>query len=134
MHLAESVIATAIFVAGILLLNTGTPKSPETADVRSYLAQFLNDPRIIDIHPVARWLLLNLIILRFRPAKSATAYRLIWTERGSPLLFHGQDLAAALHIPLEKFWAYKFRWPLQLQKLLQRVVNTWMNQVDVTCT
>jgi len=77
---------------GVLLLNTGTPASPQTRDVRRYLAQFLNDPRVIDLHPVARWLLLNLIILPFRPAKSALAYQAIWTARGSPLLTHCQDL------------------------------------------
>ncbi len=81
---------------GILLVNLGTPDSPETGDVRRYLAEFLNDPRVIDINPVSRWFLLNLIILRFRPAKSAEAYKKIWTERGSPLLTHGQDLTKAI--------------------------------------
>lgn len=85
---------------GVLLVNTGTPRSPQTADVRRYLAQFLNDPRVIDMHPVGRWLLLNLIILPFRPAKSAHAYRAIWTPRGSPLLCHGEDLATRLQAVL----------------------------------
>ncbi|MGH1342138.1 MAG: ferrochelatase [Nannocystales bacterium] len=78
---------------GILLVNLGTPDSPETGDVRRYLAEFLNDPRVIDIHPVSRWFLLNLIILRFRPAKSAAAYKKIWSDEGSPLLIHGKALA-----------------------------------------
>ncbi len=78
---------------GILLVNLGTPDSTEVADVRRYLREFLNDPRVIDIHPVGRWFLLNLIILPFRPAKSAEAYRTIWTDEGSPLLFHGVALA-----------------------------------------
>lgn len=73
-------------------MNLGTPDRPDVPAVRRYLAEFLADPRVIDINPVARWLLLNLVILRFRPAKSAEAYRVIWTERGSPLLFHGRDL------------------------------------------
>ena len=85
---------------GVLLVNTGTPASPRTRDVRRYLAQFLNDPRVIDLHPIARWLLLNLIILPFRPAKSAHAYRAIWTERGSPLLTHCQDLTAQVQAQL----------------------------------
>jgi ferrochelatase len=79
---------------GVLLLNLGTPDSPSVPDVRRYLREFLADPRVIDINPVGRWLLLNLIILPFRPAKSAKAYASIWGERGSPLLFHSQDLAA----------------------------------------
>lgn len=81
---------------GILLVNLGTPNSPQTGDVRRYLAEFLNDPRVIDINPVGRWLLLNLVILRFRPAKSAEAYQKIWSEQGSPLLIHGKRLTEAV--------------------------------------
>ena len=77
---------------GVLLVNLGTPDSPSTGDVRRYLREFLSDPRVIDINPLARWLLLNLIILPFRPRQSAEAYQTIWTDRGSPLLFHGEDL------------------------------------------
>lgn len=78
---------------GLLLVNLGTPDSTEVADVRKYLHEFLSDPRVIDIHPVARFLLLHLIILRTRPRASAHAYRTIWTERGSPVLWHTVDLA-----------------------------------------
>jgi ferrochelatase len=80
--------------AGLLLVNLGTPDSPKTPDVRRYLREFLSDPRVIDIGAFRRWLLLNLIILPFRPARSAEAYEKIWTGRGSPLLFHTRDLAA----------------------------------------
>jgi ferrochelatase len=85
---------------GVLLVNLGTPDSPETGDVRRYLREFLSDPRVVDIHPVGRWLLLNLIILPFRPAKSGHAYKTIWTEAGSPLLTHGRDLTAAVQAAL----------------------------------
>lgn len=77
---------------GLLLVNLGTPESPKTGDVRRYLREFLSDPRVLDIGPWRRWLLLNLIIVPFRPRASGRAYEKIWTERGSPLLFHGQDL------------------------------------------
>ena len=70
---------------GLLLINLGTPDSPGVADVRRYLREFLSDPRVIEIHPLKRWLLLNLIILRFRPRQSAEAYSKVWTERGSPV-------------------------------------------------
>ncbi|MES1206301.1 MAG: ferrochelatase [Pseudomonadota bacterium] len=76
----------------VLLINLGTPDSPGVSDVRRYLDEFLSDPRVIDIQPVARWMLLNLIILRFRPAKSARAYQQIWGNNGSPLLFHSRRL------------------------------------------
>jgi ferrochelatase len=78
---------------GVLLLNLGTPDSPRTGDVRRYLREFLSDPRVIDINPLGRALLLNLVILPFRPAKSGAAYRSIWMPEGSPLLVHSQHLA-----------------------------------------
>ena len=78
---------------GLLLVNLGTPESPKPEDVRPYLREFLSDPRVIDIGALPRWLLLNLFILPFRPRKSGEAYEKIWTERGSPLLFHTKDLA-----------------------------------------
>jgi len=89
---------------GLLLLNLGTPDEATTPAVRRYLAEFLADPRVLDINPVGRWLLLHGIILRTRPAKSAHAYRQIWTERGSPLLFHSRDLAAAVQARLGDRW------------------------------
>lgn len=77
---------------GLLLVNLGTPDSPERGDVRRYLRQFLSDPRVIDIAAWKRWLVLNLFILPFRPKASGEAYEQVWTDRGSPLLFHGIDL------------------------------------------
>jgi ferrochelatase len=70
---------------GVLLINLGTPDAPETPAVRRYLAEFLSDPRVIEI-PKAIWKpILHGIILRTRPAKSAHAYSQVWTEEGSPL-------------------------------------------------
>jgi ferrochelatase len=77
---------------GFLLINLGTPDSTSVSDVRRFLREFLSDPRVLDLSALGRWMLLNLIILPFRPKKSAAAYEQIWTERGSPLLFHGLDL------------------------------------------
>ena len=77
---------------GVLLVNLGTPDSPETPDVRKYLREFLLDRRVIDINPVGRFALVNGIIAPFRAPKSAKVYKQLWTERGSPLLFHGLDL------------------------------------------
>jgi len=78
---------------GLLLLNLGTPASTDRAEVRRYLAQFLSDPRVVDIPGWQRWLVMNLFVLPRRPKRSAEAYSKIWTDRGSPLLFHTQDLA-----------------------------------------
>jgi ferrochelatase len=74
---------------GILLVNLGTPDSPETADVRKYLNEFLMDPRVIDINQVARTVLVRGIIVPFRAPKSAKLYKEIWSkETGSPLLHY----------------------------------------------
>lgn len=74
---------------GVLLVNLGTPDSPSTSDVRKYLSEFLNDPRVIDISPIARMMLVNLIIVPFRSAKSAKLYKEIWRKDGkSPLLYY----------------------------------------------
>lgn len=85
---------------GLMLVNLGTPDTTKTGDVRRYLREFLSDPRVIDISPWRRWLLLNLFILPFRPQKSAEAYRKIWTHSGSPLLLHGFDLVEKLSTAL----------------------------------
>jgi len=77
---------------GILLINLGTPDSPSTSDVRKYLTQFLNDPRVIDINAVGRFFLVNGIIVPFRSSKSAKLYSKIWTKEGSPLLIYGNKL------------------------------------------
>jgi len=89
---------------GALLLNLGTPNSPSVSDVRRYLREFLSDPRVIDIPAAARWLLLNLVILPFRPKKSAAAYAKIWTADGSPLLNHSRALTAAVARELGPDW------------------------------
>jgi protoporphyrin/coproporphyrin ferrochelatase len=74
--------------AGVLLINLGTPDSPSVSDVRSYLSQFLNDPRVIDIAWLWRKILVNFIIVPFRARKSARIYRKLWTANGSPLLYY----------------------------------------------
>jgi len=81
---------------GVLLINLGTPDSPSTADVRKYLTEFLNDPRVIDINPVGRFLLVNGIIVPFRSSKSAKLYQHIWTKEGSPLLIYGNKVKKLL--------------------------------------
>lgn len=89
---------------GLLLLNLGTPDAPDTPAVRRYLREFLSDPRVVDISPIGRWLLLNLIILPFRPAKSAAAYRKVWTPQGSPLMVNSLALRDALRTRLCDTW------------------------------
>lgn len=92
---------------GLLLVNLGTPEGtpgvgPSNAQVRRYLKEFLMDPYVLDIPWALRWLLVHGVILPTRPARSAEAYRKIWTERGSPLLANHLDLASALQDELTR--------------------------------
>jgi len=86
---------------GVLLINLGTPDAPEARAVRRYLAEFLSDPRVIEIHPIAWKPILHGIILRTRPKKSAEAYNQVWTNEGSPLraIAHRQAEALRSRLP-----------------------------------
>lgn len=80
----------------VLLVNLGTPDSPKTLDVGRYLFQFLNDKRVIDIPWLLRKILVNLIIVPFRAPKSAKIYKDLWTQKGSPIIYHTHDLSEKL--------------------------------------
>jgi protoporphyrin/coproporphyrin ferrochelatase len=86
---------------GIMLINLGTPDAPEERAVRRYLAEFLSDRRVVEIHPLAWKPILHGIVLRTRPKKSAEAYNQIWTNEGSPLraIAHRQAEALRQRLP-----------------------------------
>jgi ferrochelatase len=69
----------------VLLVNLGTPDEPAAPALRRYLAEFLSDPRVVEIPRLAWWPILYGIILNTRPAKSAAKYATVWTPEGSPL-------------------------------------------------
>ncbi len=81
---------------GFLLMNTGSPDSTQTMDLRRYLKEFLMDPYVIDLPWVLRSMLVNWIILPRRPAESAEAYKQIWTDNGSPLIHTSKQIRNAL--------------------------------------
>lgn len=81
---------------GILLVNLGTPDAPTAPALRRYLAEFLSDPRVVEIHRLAWWPILHGIILNTRPAKSAAKYATVWMPEGSPLAVWTHRQAAAL--------------------------------------
>ncbi len=80
----------------VLLINLGTPDSPSVKDVRKYLFEFLNDPRVIDINPIGRFFLVNFIIVPFRAPKSAKIYKELWTDKGSPIMIYGESVKEKL--------------------------------------
>jgi ferrochelatase len=81
---------------GVLLINLGTPDSPDATAVKRYLKEFLSDRRVVEIPPLIWQPILRGIILNTRPKKSAHAYRQVWTDQGSPLAFNTRDTATAL--------------------------------------
>jgi ferrochelatase len=87
---------------GVLLLNLGTPAAPTPAAVRRYLREFLGDPRVVELPRLLWKLILETVILPFRPRRSAAKYASIWTEKGSPLAYHTQRQAALLQSTLER--------------------------------
>jgi len=95
---------------GILLNNLGSPDSTEIKDVKKYLGEFLMDERVIDIDYWKRYLLINGIILNFRPKKSAKAYKKIWWDEGSPLVVMSErfteKIKKKIDIPVELAMRY----------------------------
>jgi protoporphyrin/coproporphyrin ferrochelatase len=93
----------------VLLVNLGTPDAPTPSSVRRYLAEFLSDPRVVEIPKIIWWLILHGIILRVRPAKSAAKYASIWLDkdvgekssRGSPLRYYTQQQTIGLQAALD---------------------------------
>jgi protoporphyrin/coproporphyrin ferrochelatase len=87
---------------GVLLLNLGTPDSPDYWPMRRYLGEFLSDRRVIETNPIVWQMILQGIILNVRPQKSGANYRKIWDkdENDSPLRVITRRQAEALQAAL----------------------------------
>ena len=90
---------------GVLIVNLGTPDSTSWWDIRKYLKEFLSDRRVIETNPVLWSIILNLIILNFRPHKTARAYKKIWMKDTdeSPLRFYTRSQAEKLSTKLKTY-------------------------------
>lgn len=110
---------------GVLLIQLGTPDSPKTSDVRRYLGEFLNDPRVIDLPWLGRKLLVNGVIVPFRAPKSAKVYKELWDYGNgvSPLMTHTENVKTKLQIKLgesfEVFVAMRYQNPSMYDVLEQ---------------
>lgn len=89
---------------GVLITNLGTPQAPTARALRRYLKEFLSDPRVVEMPQPLWWLILNGIILRIRPRRSAKSYQSVWTDQGSPLMVHTRNQTEALRVLLNKEW------------------------------
>ena len=85
----------------VLLVNLGTPDAATAPALRRYLAEFLSDPRVVEIPRLVWWPILHGIILRTRPARSAAKYAAVWMPEGSPLAVWTQRQTAALKTALD---------------------------------
>ncbi len=87
---------------GVLVTNLGTPDAPTPSALRRYLAEFLSDPRVVEVPRPLWWLILHGVILRIRPRRSAKAYAGVWEPEGSPLLIHTARQAEGIREALKK--------------------------------
>lgn len=116
---------------GILISNLGTPEAPTKQALKPYLKQFLSDPRVVEVPKLIWWCILNLIILQFRPKRSAAAYATVWTDEGSPLLTHTKNQAKALqakfdaHSPGKYIVGYAMRYG---QPSVENAMNQLLEQ------
>ncbi|WP_049631070.1 ferrochelatase [Cellvibrio sp. pealriver] len=92
---------------GVLLANLGTPDEPTAPALRRYLAEFLSDPRVIEVPRLIWMMVLHGIILRIRPRKSAALYKSVWTSEGSPLLAISKQQQAAIQQQLGDGYSVK---------------------------
>jgi len=99
----------------VLLMNVGSPDEPKIGAVWRYLTEFLNDKRVIDLPWLLRKFLVNFIIIPFRVKNSTRLYKLLWTEKGSPLIFHSYEMKQKLQTKLgnnfEVFVAMRYQNP-----------------------
>lgn len=108
----------------VILINVGTPDSPSVKDVRKYLFEFLNDPRVIDIPWLLRKILVNLVIVPFRSPRSAKLYKMLLSDNGFPLLYHGTGVRDKLQELLDNrfrvFLAMRYGNP-NLKRVLEEI-------------
>lgn len=110
---------------GVLLINLGTPEAPTPPAVRTYLKEFLSDPRVIEIPRPVWWLILHAFVLTTRPKASAARYAQVWTKEGSPLKIHTERQATLLRgylgerikAPLVVDYAMRYGMPSISEKL-----------------
>lgn len=115
---------------GILLVNLGSPDSPNPKDVKKYLGEFLMDERVIDVPLWARTLLVKGIILNTRPKASAKAYKKIWWEEGSPLIVLSERLQKKVQEKVDFPVALAMRYgSMTIKKGLQELVDQGCTEI-----
>ncbi|WP_431133245.1 ferrochelatase [Psychroserpens mesophilus] len=115
---------------GVLLVNLGSPDSPDPKDVKKYLGEFLMDERVIDVPLWARTLLVKGIILNTRPKASAAAYKKIWWDEGSPLIVLSERLQEKIQKQVDFPVALAMRYgSMTIKKGLQELADKGVDEV-----
>ncbi|WP_412987607.1 ferrochelatase [Pontimicrobium sp. IMCC45349] len=115
---------------GVLLVNLGSPDSPDPKDVKKYLGEFLMDERVIDVPLWARSLIVKGIILNTRPKASAEAYQKIWWEEGSPLIVISERLKEKVQSQVDIPVALAMRYgSMTIKKGIQELVDKGVKQI-----
>jgi ferrochelatase len=118
----------------LLVVNLGTPNSPETGDVRRYLSEFLNDRRVIDLPWVIQKMLVNLIIVPFRSPKSSRLYKKLWSSSGSPILHYlnrmVEKIQSRLPVDYDVIGAMRYGFP-SLKDAMKKLENGNYDEIIV---
>jgi len=116
----------------VLLMNVGSPDEPKIGAVWRYLTEFLNDKRVIDLPWLLRKFLVNFIIIPFRVKNSTKLYKLLWTEKGSPLIFHSFEMKQKLQLKLgdefEVFVAMRYQKP-DYKRVIRQIKEQEFNKL-----
>ncbi|RKZ07384.1 ferrochelatase [bacterium] len=121
-------------LTGVLLSNLGTPQAPTAAALRPWLREFLSDRRVVDLPRPLWWLILNLFILPTRPARVARAYRLIWTDEGSPLMVAATQQRDGLEQRLQSTFGGQVRVALGMRYGEPSIASALESLVAAGCT
>ena len=108
----------------VIIGQLGSPKSVDTKDVRSYLKEFLGDPRVVDINPLLWKIILNLFVLPFRPKRSAEAYSRIYENGKFPLIENTKDFSSAVAKHLDENLEVNHAFLLSSPRVSD-VINEW---------
>lgn len=100
---------------GVLIVNLGTPEAPTVRAIRKYLAEFLWDPRVVELPRALWWIILHAVVLQLRPRQKAEAYAKIWMDEGSPLLVISKKQESALQAALENICAGRVKVTLAMR-------------------
>ena len=119
----------------VLLLNTGSPDAPTPEAVRRYLAEFLGDPRVVELPRWKWWPILHGIILRTRPKASAQRYQIVWNDEGSPLVTITRSTAEKLNqvyddSPIRVYWAMCYGNP-SIRSVMETIRSDGIDKVLV---